>query len=86
LLACNPTSKACQDLKLALQGQTCGASGKDFFVCSGGGFCEVAMNATSGTCKPPVTDNGACSDNRQCLTPATCSGGKCTVLDVSTCK
>ncbi len=62
--------------------ETCGVdtAQKSFAVCSGNGYCE------KNKCKPAVKDGVACSSTTNCMPPALCIGGTCTIPSDATCQ
>jgi hypothetical protein len=49
-------------------------------LCDGSGTCGAA-----GTCLPKLHEGQACSDPDQCLRPARCVNGTCTIFDPGSC-
>lgn len=87
-VACNTATKVCQKLLEAKAGETCGVSGSDYKVCTGGAICKLATGAISGTCLAPAADGTACSagtDGPGCLQPAYCISGVCKLADAKSC-
>lgn len=56
-------------------------------ACPSGSWCNGA-SCFNGTCVAPAADNASCNTTSGplCLPAATCTGGKCTVLDATTCR
>lgn len=80
--------QVCAKLPVAATGQPCGfVNGKDI-QCSGGGTCKLGQGQQQGTCVAPAKDGASCdpTNGPDCLSPASCVNGKCTVPDPSSCK
>jgi hypothetical protein len=76
----------CVKVSLAPPGSPCGVINGAFTECSGGGICVLA-SATTGTCQAAILDGMPCdaANGPGCLSPATCTNGKCAVPDPSSC-
>lgn len=76
---CNLNSKACQAYKTASKGGTCDPS-------NGPVIC-IGSACRSGTCQAFTADGEKCDANTApCQSPATCSGGRCVLVDPAKCK
>ncbi len=87
-LYCSP-SGACEVIKLANAGETCGYSpSTGFTACRAGGDCKTGLGGT-GTCTPAASDGAACGgvDGPNCLAPSECEAETCKLPpSASTCK
>lgn len=83
-LFCNSQDR-CAAILLAGAGQQCGVSNTSVVFCSYNGTCT---SNTNGVCVAVVPDGQACnaSQSKNCLDPAICSNGICTIVDPSSCK
>jgi hypothetical protein len=94
-LWCNLKSKKCEKtVENAAAGASCGlnATTGTLTVCDAKNYCKITSATTyAGTCVARVADGGACDAatlaiGGPCITPATCTAGKCVVKDPTTCK
>ncbi len=85
-LYCNSTSKTCQAITFATDGQPCGTVNGAAVVCQGGGLC-VITTPPMGTCSAAAADGAACSDTAgpPCLSPSRCVNGTCVQTDGAAC-
>jgi hypothetical protein len=88
-VGCNTTSGKCLALTLASGQASCGANAivpTSYAVCPSSGICSALI---AGKCAAAAADGAACSTSDSgphCLPPARCVGGKCTLVDPTTCK
>lgn len=86
-LFCDPTSKACKEVKLANAGEACGLVNGTFVACAAAGRCKTGPTG-QGTCLAAAADGQPCSDKDgpSCIEPADCVNGVCTLPDPASCK
>lgn len=88
-LTCDGTAKVCKEVKLANAGEPCGIVDDAFVVCAAAGKCKlVAGGAGKGVCEVAAADGQPCNTQTgpNCIEPAECTNGVCTITDPSSCK
>lgn len=85
---CSGFTNKCASVVWGQAGDTCGLVNGNLVMCAGGGVCRAGDAAFMGTCVPPAADGAACDakNGPGCLSPASCIGGVCKIVDASTCK
>lgn len=75
----------CMATQLAKIGAACGIVNNALVACEGAGFCDIPQGKTTGTCRAPPKDGGACGPTKLCMLPAMCVSNTCRLPDTTTC-
>jgi hypothetical protein len=84
---CNVGTGKCDQESAAPAGMSCGVVGMTLTLCAAASTCILPDGGTEGTCLAPAMDGASCNTmtGPGCLAGAACTGGKCTVPDLSSC-
>jgi hypothetical protein len=83
-VSCSPAAGICTLPKFANTGDPCTGAAGGAPVCQGSGFCDMG----TGTCVAVAADGKACDPQKgpNCMLPALCISGTCTLPDGALCK
>jgi hypothetical protein len=84
---CNIATNKCAQEQTAPAGQSCGVVSGALVLCSAAATCILPDGGTEGTCLAPAMDGASCDTKNGpgCLVGAACTGGTCTVPDLTGC-